>query len=288
MLFHTCGVPTYAAKTLTGTVQAVNNMATPVSNLSVIIDSISDSGTTFSTAPVGGNYGTVANGNDHSCASATMTWSFAQAATTNFNFIGHATGTVATLVSLASSFTTEAYILNNPVTGSGQGIDGSKHALSSNELNVSSAWPSGTIGLGNGVPFEMHFPSGSDVLNSVLVNSQVLALLDGNFSTLMPSSRSPAASAAAARARSTSPRNYTAGAPTVSSLSISDTGNALSSTVVATVAHTRDHHQQRHAGRRLERLRVQHRPRLVADGRLLHAPSTIVGSGGVQLVITLE
>ena len=101
--FHTCTTPAVqytkvlAGGHLDGMVQAVNNMAGAIPDLAVVMDSVSDSGTTFSTSLGGGNlYGGVPNTGDNTCAANTATWTFTQVTQADFNFKGHATGTAPT------------------------------------------------------------------------------------------------------------------------------------------------------------------------------------------------
>ncbi len=97
--FHTCSVSAYnfvgAGGDFTALVQAVNNMVLgPVPDLTIKMNVISDTGTTFSTSPTaGGLYGNVPNMGDTTCTPNTLTWMFTQVTTTSFTFSGEADGT---------------------------------------------------------------------------------------------------------------------------------------------------------------------------------------------------
>ena len=97
--FHTCSVSAYnfvgAGGDFTGVVQAVNNMVLgPIPDLTIKMNVITDTGTTFSTSPTtGGFYGNVPNTGDTTCTANTLTWMFTQVTTTSFSFSGEADGT---------------------------------------------------------------------------------------------------------------------------------------------------------------------------------------------------
>jgi len=98
VLLHTCSVSyttSGAGGALTGVVQAVNNTGSTVDDMTIVIDSISDSGTTFGTNLPGNDYGDVPSTNDHACDGTNeATWTFTQTTTTNFSFIAEVDGTV--------------------------------------------------------------------------------------------------------------------------------------------------------------------------------------------------
>ncbi len=98
--FHTCASPavTYTSVLpgghLDAVVQAVNDMTGAIPDLSVKIDHISDTGTTFSSSLGASNlYGNVPNTGAADCLTHTATWTFQQVATTSFTFSGEADGT---------------------------------------------------------------------------------------------------------------------------------------------------------------------------------------------------
>jgi len=85
-------------------------------------------------------------------------------------------------VDLSNFFTSDG-IINPGLTNPTSGIDGSGLGLSARQLLNPSAWPSGTVGLAEAVPFNVAFPGNPlhDVPNAFIANGQGIPMPAGQY-----------------------------------------------------------------------------------------------------------